>query len=83
MTVGGTGDVLAGVCAGLRAQGVTSFLAASVAAFINGITGLYAFTEKGPSFVASDLLDYIPQVITNPMESPVVYYSFIQVEEDY
>ncbi len=59
MTKGGTGDVLAGVCAGLIAQGVEPFEAACLAAFLNGKAGDALQKEKGYSFLASDLLEKI------------------------
>ncbi|MFC2175051.1 NAD(P)H-hydrate dehydratase [archaeon] len=62
MTVGGTGDVLAGLCAGLVAQGAPLFKAAVEAAKINGAAGDVLLGEMGYGFVASDLLDVIPLV---------------------
>jgi len=73
MSVGGTGDVLAGLIAGLRAQGVSSFLSASVGAFVNGAAGMLAFRAKGAGLIASDLLEYAPQVLANPTAVPVAY----------
>jgi len=73
MSVGGTGDVLAGLVAGLRAQGVNSFLSACVGAFVNGAAGMLAFRTKGAGLIASDLLEYAPQVLANPMAAPVAY----------
>ncbi|MEM4389414.1 MAG: NAD(P)H-hydrate dehydratase [Candidatus Micrarchaeia archaeon] len=62
MTVGGTGDILAGVLGALLAQGHDPFEAACLAAFINGSAGDLAFAELGYSILASDLLDYLPSV---------------------
>jgi NAD(P)H-hydrate epimerase len=73
MSVGGTGDVLAGLVAGFRAQGVNSFQSACVATFVNGAAGLLAFQEKGPGLIALDLGEYIPRVLANPLDSPIVY----------
>ncbi len=63
MTVGGTGDTLAGICGGLLGQGVEPFLAAQTAAYINGMAGQEAAKKFGPGLLATDLIDYIPQVI--------------------
>ena len=63
MTVGGTGDALAGICAGLLAHGLNSFDAACLGAFINGLAGERAFDEKGNGFSATDLVSYIGGVI--------------------
>jgi len=73
MSVGGSGDVLAGLIAGLRAQGVASFLAACAGSFINGAAGLLAYQEKGTGLIASDLASYIPRILANPMTSPITY----------
>jgi NAD(P)H-hydrate epimerase len=59
MTKGGTGDVLAGLSAGLMARGMMPFDAACLAAFINGKAGQVVFERKGYSSTATDLLDAI------------------------
>ena len=63
MTVGGTGDALAGISASLLTQGLNSFDSACLGVFINGIAGEKAFDEKGNGFSATDLVSYIGSVI--------------------
>lgn len=63
MTVGGTGDALAGICAGLLTQNLSSFDSASLGAFINGLAGDEAYKVKGNGFSATDLVSYIGSVI--------------------
>lgn len=63
MTVGGTGDVLAGLVGGFLAQGLSSFDAACCAAFVNGFAGDELFAEKGYAFTASDVALEIPYTI--------------------
>ena len=65
MTVGGTGDALAGISASLLSEGLSSFDSASLAAFINGLAGDEAFDVKGNGFSATDLVSYIGSVIKN------------------
>jgi NAD(P)H-hydrate epimerase len=62
----GTGDVLAGMIAGLRAQGVPPFEAASAAAWIHGQTGLLAAEQIGhpASVLAGDLINVLPEVLS-------------------
>jgi ADP-dependent NAD(P)H-hydrate dehydratase len=60
MTVGGTGDVLTGICASLLSKGLSPFDAACCAAFINGRAGILAYQEKGLHITASDVADKIP-----------------------
>jgi ADP-dependent NAD(P)H-hydrate dehydratase / NAD(P)H-hydrate epimerase len=60
MTVGGTGDVLAGVTAAFYAR--TSPLRAAVAAaFVNGRAGDLVYDEKDYGMVATDVIEKIPQ----------------------
>jgi NAD(P)H-hydrate epimerase len=62
MTVGGTGDVLAGLIGGLLAQGHNAYESAYLGAFINGTAGDIAKKEYGYNYLASDVLKYIPKV---------------------
>jgi NAD(P)H-hydrate epimerase len=67
MTVGGTGDVLSGVMGGFLAQGVDPFEAAVAGAFVNGAAGDFVVSEIGFHMVATDLLDWIPRVLDDPV----------------
>jgi NAD(P)H-hydrate epimerase len=67
MTVGGTGDVLSGVVAGLMAQGVPAYNAAVAGAFINGAAGDLAVEEIGNHLAPTDLIHLIPKIMDNPM----------------
>jgi hydroxyethylthiazole kinase-like uncharacterized protein yjeF len=67
MTVGGTGDVLSGVAGALLAQKVDPFEAAVAAAFVNGAAGDFVAEKIGYHLVATDLLEWIPQVLDDPM----------------
>ncbi len=59
MTVGGTGDCLAGLVGGLMAKGHDGFEAACLGAYINGRAGDMAKKKYGYHFMASDMLKYI------------------------
>jgi len=67
MTVGGTGDVLSGVVGGLLAQNVDAFEGAVAGSFVNGAAGDFVASEIGYHMVATDLLDWIPRVLDDPM----------------
>lgn len=60
MTVGGTGDVLAGITAGLMCKAPSSFEAALLAAYFNGLAGNLAFNRVGLHMTAEDLLEDLP-----------------------
>jgi NAD(P)H-hydrate epimerase len=68
MTVGGTGDVLAGLVASLIAQGMSAFPAACSAAFINGYAGDMLLEEKGYAFTAGEVAATIPYAIKDIFE---------------
>jgi NAD(P)H-hydrate epimerase len=68
MSVGGTGDVLAGQVAGLVSKGVDPFDAARISAFTNGFAGDLAFDELGFSLLATDVIDKIPAVLKRFLE---------------
>jgi ADP-dependent NAD(P)H-hydrate dehydratase / NAD(P)H-hydrate epimerase len=63
----GTGDVLAGIITGLRAQGLDAYDAARVGAWIHAHAGLLAAEFKGStaSVLAGDVVDAIPDVIAD------------------
>ena len=63
MTVGGSGDVLAGICTGFKAQGTENFTAACAGVFVNCKIGDKLLEEKGYGFVSSDLVKGIPEAI--------------------
>jgi len=66
----GTGDVLAGIIVGLRAQGMGAFDAAVVGAWIHAQAGLHAAQELGTtaSVLAGDVLQKVPQVMAELTE---------------
>jgi len=67
MTVGGTGDVLSGIVGALLAQKVDSFEAAVAGAFVNGAAGDFVAGKIGYHLLATDLLEWIPRVLDDPM----------------
>jgi NAD(P)H-hydrate epimerase len=62
MTVGGTGDVLAGIAAAFYAR-ASALRAASAAAFVNGRAGDLVYLEKGFGMLATDVVEMIPQAM--------------------
>jgi hydroxyethylthiazole kinase-like uncharacterized protein yjeF len=67
MTVGGTGDVLSGIVGAFLAQKTDPFEAAVAGAFVNGAAGDFVFEEKGAHIVSTDLINWIPRVLNDPM----------------
>lgn len=62
MTVGGTGDVLAGTVGALAAR-TGPFEAAAVGAYVNGLAGDAVAEENGHGLVATDLIDQLPHAL--------------------
>lgn len=65
MSVGGTGDTLAGICGAFLAMGFDPFLSAMAGSFINGKAGELSAKKFGPGMTAMDLIEEIPNVIKN------------------
>jgi hydroxyethylthiazole kinase-like uncharacterized protein yjeF len=65
MTKAGTGDVLAGLCAGFVAQGYGLFDAACISTYLNGSIGDLEKKKRGYGFVASDMLMDIKRLSRN------------------
>lgn len=66
MTVGGTGDVLAGIAGAFLALS-DAFWSASAAAFVNGIAGDLCTEEFGYNFTATDIIAEIPLAIKDAL----------------
>ena len=63
LTVGGTGDTLAGVAGALMARGLSPLEAGQAAIYINGLAGELAGKKLGESLTATDLIEEIPNVL--------------------
>ena len=62
MTVGDTGDVLAGLTGSLFTRN-SAFFAAACAAYINGAAGDLAFEKAGNGLLATGVIEKIPEII--------------------
>ena len=60
MTVGGTGDLLAGIAGALLCH-LPAFDAACIAAYVNGRAGMRAAEGLGYGMLATDMLEHIPR----------------------
>ncbi|MDP3458494.1 MAG: NAD(P)H-hydrate dehydratase [Hyphomonas sp.] len=60
LATAGSGDVLAGILAGLMTQGVDTFLAAAMAAWIHGEAG----RRIGAGLIAEDLEQQLPDILS-------------------
>ena len=61
LATAGTGDVLAGIIASFRAQGLDAFAAAEVGVWLHG----RAAEASGGDFIADDLIETIPNVLAD------------------
>ena len=70
MTVGGTGDVLSGLTAGMLAKNRNTLESAAAATFINGLAGKAVQKKLGLHMTSMDLLDEIP-IVMKPFDKIV------------
>jgi NAD(P)H-hydrate repair Nnr-like enzyme with NAD(P)H-hydrate dehydratase domain len=59
--------VLSGIVGALLAQKIDPFDSAVAGAFINGAAGDFVSEQRGNHIVATDLLEWIPKVMNDPM----------------
>jgi len=65
MSVGGTGDALAGICGALLARRTELFEAAQAAAYISGKAGEIAAQRLKEGLLATEVIKAIPEVLPN------------------
>ena len=64
MATGGSGDVLAGICASLLAQGKAPFDCACAAVYLHGLAGDFAAKRLGKiSMLPGDIIDELPNAV--------------------
>ncbi len=63
MTMGGTGDLLAGLAAGLAARSGNAFRAACMASFLNKSAGDFCMHQKSYWYTVSDMISAIPEIM--------------------
>jgi NAD(P)H-hydrate epimerase len=63
MTVGGTGDVLAGILGAICAVNSNLFRASCAASYLTGKAGEFAAEDFGNSLLATDVIEKIPEVL--------------------
>jgi NAD(P)H-hydrate epimerase len=64
LATAGTGDVLTGAIAALLAQGLDAYSAASIGAFLHGLSADIAVEDSNIySLTASDVIEYLPEAI--------------------
>lgn len=68
MSIGGTGDILAGLCGCFLTTENEPFQSACSAAFLNGIIGEYCKKQIGLRFTAIDMINYINLAILDLMK---------------
>jgi hydroxyethylthiazole kinase-like uncharacterized protein yjeF len=70
LATAGAGDVLSGMIAGMLAQGVAAFEAASIAVWMHG----EAAREAGPGLIAEDLAEVLPAVFRHLYDESGIDY---------
>lgn len=68
MTVGGTGDVLAGIVGAVYAYTGDPYMSASIAAYLNGLAGDYLLRVLGENPLPTKIVNVLPRVINEVLE---------------
>ncbi|MBP2172263.1 NAD(P)H-hydrate dehydratase [Methanococcus voltae] len=67
MTIGGTGDILAGLIAGFSAKN-DPYVSACAGVFINGLAGDYLNKQIGYNYNSRDILNVMPKILHNYLD---------------
>ncbi len=75
MTVGGTGDVLAGITGAVLAKTREPYTSACIAAYINGLAGdyLYHIEKKQPT--PTNIIKVLPKMVRETLEVHITVYN--------
>jgi ADP-dependent NAD(P)H-hydrate dehydratase / NAD(P)H-hydrate epimerase len=65
LATAGTGDVLTGATGALLARGTSPMEAAAGAAYLHGLAGLFAGSERGEGALAGDVCDRLPDAVAH------------------
>jgi len=65
MATGGMGDVLSGIIGGILSQGIAPQVASRVGVYIHGLAADKLATKQRFGYLASEVADIIPQIITS------------------
>jgi NAD(P)H-hydrate epimerase len=68
MTVGGTGDILAGIIGALASKKVDLYNSARMGAYLSGRAGDIVWKKKGPGLTATDIAEAIPKVLVESID---------------
>ena len=63
MSVGGSGDVLAGICGAFMAKGLTTFESGRLAAYSLGKAGEMCYDDIGSGFLPTDLVLSLSKIL--------------------
>jgi NAD(P)H-hydrate epimerase len=63
LATAGTGDVLTGMTGGLLARGGGPLESAAAAAYLHGLSGVFAGRDLGEGALASDVVERIPEAL--------------------
>ncbi len=68
MSIGGTGDVLAGLVGALLAKTRDTFKAAAIAAYLNGLAGDYLYYVEKENVSPAKMIEILPRISKNPLD---------------
>ena len=74
MTIGGTGDVLAGIAGAVYAKTNDAFESASIAAYLNGLAGDYIYYIDRDNPSPTRIIEVLPRIVNNVLDMHLTTY---------